>query len=337
MKNWNPVIGVLLTCIVISIAACSSGGGGSDDDETSCGDSNYIYVRGNGNDSNPGTLSQPLATIQAAVSCGVAGQAIFVAEGTYEAGDSGKIRLLEGLSIFGGFSSDFSVQDPNVYTTTITSSQDGDTADSNTTSTVEVTAGTTAATVLDGFTINGTGVGNWAVVTTVLVSGGAATISRNVLNGGSAGTVNVIEVEAGGYPTIEDNVITGGDATASDSTGILSDGGTNNSAIITRNTIRGGSSPGSTFGIQWRSAGSQPMTIAFNEIDGGFMAGSSFGVTLALVESVVLESNTITPVPCETMSSTWMAPRTPCTGFPQTRPARFTTIRSSAARVRVSH
>ena len=49
---------------------------------------NY-YVSPNGNDNNPGTLSQPFQTIQKGIDVALAGDTVFIMEGTYVIGGSG--------------------------------------------------------------------------------------------------------------------------------------------------------------------------------------------------------------------------------------------------------
>ncbi|HUS34824.1 MAG TPA: hypothetical protein VM680_05690 [Verrucomicrobiae bacterium] len=60
-----------------------------------------IFVSANGNDAFPGTRTQPMATLNAAIQrADAAGKAVYVAAGTYT---SGRIQLTNSVSIYGGY------------------------------------------------------------------------------------------------------------------------------------------------------------------------------------------------------------------------------------------
>ena len=124
---------------------------------------NIIYVNSQtGDDGNRGVLSEPLKTIQAGIekahsyiTDGLADSVdVYVAEGIYEVTNGVEdvgdyIKIVEGVSLYGGYSSDFSTRDSALYVSKIvdTSTAGEDIA------AVRAYDGLTAATVIDGFTI----------------------------------------------------------------------------------------------------------------------------------------------------------------------------------------
>ena len=279
---------------LIIIHGCSSGG----EESTvaglpiTCGDSSNIYVRTDGSDTNPGTIAQPLLTIQAAVGCGQPGQTVRVANGTYE---SGSVHLFEGISIYGGYSSDFQVRSPSIYPAIINDVTDMSLNSSESSFVVMTDAGATPATVLDGFTINGTTVGfGGATVTGVSVSG-SPTISNNIINGGGNSSNDqshgiILEFSANN-PIIKNNTINGGIASGG-SWGIRSFAV--GPVTISNNTINGGSSGVSSYAVDLRLLSSGGSTIINNSINGGSGESYSYGIYFDAAAPVTIEANTIT-------------------------------------------
>ena len=76
-----------------------------------------IFVAKNGNDLNPGTIDEPMLSIQAAINTAadLGKRDVLVATGVY----NGSIELLTGVSVFGGYSGDFQIWDPVLYETVI--------------------------------------------------------------------------------------------------------------------------------------------------------------------------------------------------------------------------
>jgi hypothetical protein len=106
----------------------------------------FIFVTPSGNDSGPGTLVFPMRTIPAAVTRATeTGKTVLVAWGNY----AGPVSLAAGVSIFGGYSPDFSERDPEVYPVVIENigGQPGHPA--------LLCENITAPTEMDGFTILG--------------------------------------------------------------------------------------------------------------------------------------------------------------------------------------
>jgi len=161
-----------------------------------------------------------------------------VSQGTYS-GDSSAtpathVQLVEGISLYGGFSTtDWAVRDTSTYTTTVedTASSGGDSTDPN--STVEADSGITTATVVDGFTING-GSGNWSSAVWNH-DGGAPTISNNTIDGGSGDSSTGVLSRINSSPIIHGNTIDGGSNDANDTHGVFNDVGCD--STIYNNTI----------------------------------------------------------------------------------------------------
>ena len=295
MKSFQIVF--VLAFLLLAVSACGSSSSSSSSSNglisATCGDSAGVYVRTDGNDNNKGTISQPLQTIQAAVGCGQSGQNIYVANGSYETNlNIGRILLVEGKSIYGGYSSDFQVRAPNIYPTIITDTTDMSLNPYGWTSAVSTTQETTNDTVLDGFTINGSTVGLGGEIYTISISG-APTISNNIINGGGNGANDyvrtvLIEYDSGGA-VIKNNNITSGISTGI-SWGILSYA--SGPITILNNTINGGLSS-STIAIDISMLNTAGSVISNNTINGGNADYNSRGIYFHASASVSIEANTI--------------------------------------------
>lgn len=76
--------------------------------------SRAIFVATNGLDGNPGTMQQPLRTLQAGITAAQqAGKDVYVAAGTYS---GPTLQLTNGVSIFGGFTASWSRSDTAIAT-----------------------------------------------------------------------------------------------------------------------------------------------------------------------------------------------------------------------------
>ena len=115
--------------------------GDPDDDDA------FIYVRTTGNDGDPGTLIRPKRTIQAAIAAGLStGKDVLVAIGVYDGG----LQVVGGVSVFGGYRTDFRERDPGLFPVVI--EKRGGTPGVP----VLTCTGVSAATEIDGFEIRGT-------------------------------------------------------------------------------------------------------------------------------------------------------------------------------------
>lgn len=106
--------------------AADSGASTGDDGSTTGigGEANVLYVRDDGVDSNPGTIDEPMRTIQWAISQaeslgGI--DTIRVAEGSYaiDYANDAHIVMVDGISIHGGYRADWGARDPAAYPTRI--------------------------------------------------------------------------------------------------------------------------------------------------------------------------------------------------------------------------
>ena len=193
-----------------------------------------VYVDGtNGSDANPGSLALPKSTIQAGITAAdnafTTGD-VKVALGTY----TESVTLADGISLLGGYVAGFASRDAATNVTVINSNASA--------STITASSITTANTLLDGFTINGSsGVTSTSAITYSGSSVDAAglTISNNIINGGSGSSIS-----RGLYITsnvnVDNNVINGG--TAPFAQAVLAVGGefAKITPAFSNNTINGG-------------------------------------------------------------------------------------------------
>ncbi|MBN1834495.1 MAG: right-handed parallel beta-helix repeat-containing protein [Spirochaetales bacterium] len=241
-----------------------------------------IYVSvSRGADTNPGTLESPKRSIDAAIDYfvdnGLTGR-VHVAEGTYryEYNAGRFLQVVEGISLCGGYSEDFGVRDPAVYDSRIVDdSTAGGASETDPNRAVDIPAGVSSATVIDGFTIRGGGGSRTAAV---FCKDSSPTVSNNVIYGGTGSVRSFGIVSYGGDAQILNNrEIHGGDS-ATVSIGVWNYSGSK--ALVQGNYIYGGTSPGSatpttaygTVGIVSQS--NTAPTINGNTIHGGTTTGT---------------------------------------------------------------
>jgi hypothetical protein len=257
----------------------------------------YVSTPANsGNDANPGTQSEPKATINAAIDKAVTLQsalpptsqppdlyAVFVSEGNYtvdSAGGSGNhVILMNGISLLGGYSADFSERDPASHVTRITdTSTAAASSHLNPNRAVETEGAIDTPTLLDGLTIKGSDQGNYSAAI-YINGGGLPTIQNNMILGGGTDVLKPSLFSMGivnfsGQPTIRNNTITGGMGERV-SIGVLSAGAS--SYTIENNTIDGGNGGRNSYGV-WSTVESSASSIRNNTIHGGSPGESSFGI-----------------------------------------------------------
>ncbi len=161
----------------------SDPGSTGDGATTGGADASVLHVSEAGQDSNPGTAAEPMRTIQWALgqaSADVEIDTIRVAGGTYEAdvANDDAIVLIDGVSLYGGWSPDFGARDRTMWPSVIvdgSSQEPPNTSPSSPARLVGVPAGISAATVFDGFVVE---IGLGAHVAGIFVEGDA-TISGN--------------------------------------------------------------------------------------------------------------------------------------------------------------
>ena len=282
-----------------------------------------IYVSDTtGSDSNPGTRAEPMKSIDAAIDYltnnSVPGR-VNVAEGNYiydySAGDF--IQIVEGISLYGGYSADFSNRDVDLYESVIVDlSSTGGAGDVDPNRAIEVGIGVTDITTIDGFTVQG---GGGIRSAAIYCDNSSPTISNNKINGGTGSSraygilnytadpviINNREIVAGiamsgnaiaicnyqvSKPFIKNNYIHGGEGRYTG--GIVNQ--SNAEAVIDSNTIQGGSASGvansQANGIQ--DVGSTS-TIRNNIIFGGQSSYMSFGIACFWLCDSYICNNTI--------------------------------------------
>jgi len=234
-----------------------------------------IYVNDqSGNDGNRGMRSEPLKTIQAGIDKahsymkdGLADSVdVYVSEGNYEITNGTEnigdyISIVEGVSLYGGYSSDFSTRDPTLFVSQITDTSSGveDTA------AIRAYDGLTEKTVVDGFTIQaGSGIG-FPGSNALDIERASPTITNNIILGGhgAAGILAItIDIYDNSSPNIENNTIVGGNSIGSNIGIVIAD---SSHPIVRNNTITGGSAGNCTAIVCWNTQAQ----IEHNDIDGG--------------------------------------------------------------------
>jgi hypothetical protein len=140
-------------------SAPGSSGGDNDCDGVVDDDTTFVHVASFGNDSGVGTLLSPLRSIQTAVNLGAQqGKSVLVAQGHYDA-----FEMVAGVSVFGGYRTDFGARDPNLYPVVIEHAEPRDGVP------VLRCRGLAQASAIDGLTVVGSdatsaGTGSTAVV-----------------------------------------------------------------------------------------------------------------------------------------------------------------------------
>jgi hypothetical protein len=170
-----------------------------------------IYVSAYGADTSDGTIDAPFATIQAGIAQGVwyiqqgvvSAVSVLVAAGTYEQNDATgvSVEMEEGVSLYGGYSSDFSTRDPVTYQSTIIDLSDsGDDI-----AAVRAESAITRDTVIDGFTIVGGAPSGEEYGRAVFTDSASPTISNNIIDAGSSPVA--VDIYRDSDPLITGNTI----------------------------------------------------------------------------------------------------------------------------------
>jgi hypothetical protein len=283
---------------------------------------NNLYVRPDGKNENPGTKDQPKKDIRAAIDYMVANGlrgTVHVAEGFYPvdfvAGTH--IVMADGVSLKGGYSSDFSIHNPSVFQSVI---QDLSTNSTEYTRAVDGGTELTPDTSIEGFVVIG---GQADESFAIYCKGSSPAIDGNVLTGGSNGQMDIAVACDSSAPHVVGNIINGGGGPGSfEAYGIvlinLSDGDpvpviygntvnggeaqvvagivlsdSSGDALVEANTIDAGLQTAAGYGVQVVNAKAQ---IRNNTISGGNTTnGQSFGIyTYFTANSVAIHNNTIT-------------------------------------------
>ena len=227
--------------------------------------------------------------IHAAVADALVPATILVAEGEYRLSNdlSTHIVLREGVSLYGGYSSDFLSRAP---ATSISTIEDRSTSNNPASfdSPHRAIEGTnnssniTSETVIDGFTIYGSPLSGPDYTAAIFLINALPTIQNNTINGGG-GSFFSYGIYSWASPTVQNNTIHGGNG-GTGSFGIIN----RSNAIVRNNTIYGGSGD-SSHGISHLYGSA---TAQNNTIHGGD-GTSSYGITNSNTATPVIRSNTI--------------------------------------------
>jgi len=277
------------------------------------------YVRSGS--SGDGTKENPWGSIQTAINSVTAPARIFVAAETYNE----SITVKEGISLYGGFNADFnnrkylteSDRSDDSYETILTSTTSGTSGGFDDPQTSFLCDGSTnaitAATVIEGFTINSGTSRHEAAVVCQGASGGpysSPTIRYNTITGVGDGsntqTSYGIYIEYGA-PTISYNKITGNSTATIMAYGVLCDNA-GSSMKIDHNYIYGGDDTTATEGAHGvyiiNSSGAEPV-IEHNTIIGGAdNSHQSIGIydsdSASVIRFNVIQAGSATSTSCST-------------------------------------
>jgi hypothetical protein len=153
-------------------------------------DGTVIYVSSTtGNDTYDGTEAEPLQHINTAIdqlaADGVYGR-ILVAEGTYSFPDANTniITVKEGISLYGGYNPVDWTRDIATYQTIIEDTRASGGTQDVPIAPIYIDSSVSNITTIDGFYINGS-ISDTSNSAGIHIDGGSATISKNVITGGS--------------------------------------------------------------------------------------------------------------------------------------------------------
>jgi len=271
LSSWSPGIGKTLTIDA------------KDADLTSMDTLNLTYdissgttyyVEANSDDANngisPGTAR---LTISSALSDAVSGDLVLVSavydtgtstyDGFYEI--SSPITLKQGVTLAGGYNKEFTGRDTVTYETIITdtSSATGGASTPNTIVKASDSA-ITSATIVDGFTLNGSADGSAAYTSAVwTLSGADPTIQNSIINGGSGTSTSYGIFADSSDPVIRNNLISGG--TSPNSYGVNINEATS-AFILRNNTISAGTGSTIAYGVSNSTSSSSSMPKVENNI-----------------------------------------------------------------------
>jgi hypothetical protein len=168
--------------------------------------------------------------------------------------------MVEGVSLYGGYSLDFSARDPEAYETILEDeSAQGGGDDHN--RVVYVPPDITASTIIDGFTFWG---GGGDVSTAIWVINSSPTISNNDIDGGWGNTSVGIRFENASSHIVGNWIYGGSGGNKSRGISVIN---CPPSLLIQENNIEGGEGLNDTIGINVKGASSP--TIKANWIEGG--------------------------------------------------------------------
>lgn len=284
----------------------------------------YFVDSGAADDSGSGlTPTTAKQTVTAAIAVAAAPAAVIVNAGTWNVnsdnsgGMADHVVLVEGVSLYGGYSADYTDQDPALYSSTIEDMSTLAGAVNNTA--IEAGSGISNATVVDGFSIRGTSQGGAQLSRGILLLTNASPVIQNntIYGGAASNTLYGIHINssAASNPLIRLNDIDGGDggstaqgmrgitvstqalATIHDNVinaGINANGtayGIDNAGISTiySNIVYGGSATSTTIGVRDTNAA----TLYNNLVYGGVGGNQSIGVRGTAGSTTIIRNNTI--------------------------------------------
>lgn len=226
-------------------------------------------------------------TIMAAVNAATSPATVVVNAGDYPVSYSPDTRvwLVEGVSLYGGYSADFNTRTLGSSTIVDESTFNGTAINPN--FAVLGNKGITSATLVDGFTLQGSTQSGAQYTSAIRTRFGAApTVQNNTIHGGSGITVTYGMYNNAASPSVQNNTIDGG---SSDVTyGMYNDAA---SPTVQHNTIDGGSG-NNTGGMVNNGFESMP-SVQYNTISGGNGLVLTIGIHNINAATPAIQNNTI--------------------------------------------
>ena len=267
-----------------------------------------IFVTPTGNDDNSGTRTAPKKTISNAVNYADSQYStaeVLVAEGTYEVSyqTASHIVLKEGISLYGGYSAaSWGVRNPDLYISEIkeisTSGGGSSIFDyQNMNRAIEASGSISRNTVVDGFTIDGGGLGSQQCSSALYIfSGASPTITNNIIKASRKGLYMAVMADSSNAD-FNHNEIYASIPTYMSWTFIVS--GVNTGTFEFNNNIFHGSNITATQGVRSLLVISSDIHISNNIITGGtYQVSQPFDDSVICLEKTdsdtVIENNIIT-------------------------------------------
>lgn len=225
------------------------------------------------------TPTRAKRTIMSAVDAATAPATVFVQSGLYRVAVGGpeRVVLKEGVSLYGGYNADFTERVPG--DSIIWDYSSFTTTQSNPNFAVLGNAGITSATLLDGFTLQGTNDDSSYTAGLRLRDGAAPTVQNNRIGGGGGGGSSAasygVYIQHGETSVIQNNTIDGG--TGRSSTAIIHQGSPLSSLVLQHNSINGGAVDNSV-GIELLGGST---VVRHNTIFGGSALNDTNGIRVS--------------------------------------------------------
>jgi hypothetical protein len=254
-----------------------------------------IFVSPLGNDlAGWGTSMYPFATVDHAMSIAAAGMNIRIAAGNYL---TTQISLIEGVSLYGGYSPTNWSRNiaTNITTITDSSTVGGVPGPNIPKATIDAGAAITTATVLDGLVIQGSTNPGMTIAGAINITGGSPVITACTLYGGFGTSMSYGIKISGGNPQITYSNIDGGSSASS--VGVSINGSTT-SMILSNTHINAGSGSSSNIALFVGNSAGSPLIYNNVVTSGSSATNSSIALAVSQSSNPLITNNTFSTGNC---------------------------------------